>query len=545
MFRHAIRLQRGQTLGYGAAFALTALAVGATYAKVAGTTAASRAAFAHGVAELAAQFSYLMPQPHRLGTLAGYLLWKGWGALPIVAAIWAVLAASGAARGDENRHLVDAWLACGTPRRTLVATRLAAFGCASGVAAVARAAGSLLGAVGPGGGVPAAGLAAQTAAFWLFTWACFALCYLVAQLPGSASGAYAATGGVMLALYLLDVAGRSAAAMHPLAWMSPFRWYDATDALAPGGHVSVAGLSLCVALLIVAGVLAAIAFERRDVGAALWSRPQLRPRVPHRPPSPTGWLTLPVLRLLHRERGMVVVWLVVVGLVSVFFVAVAHAVASELTGAGSVLANAPGLQAFLNLGGRNPDLAFLSVFWTSVTQLLLAGLAAQLVAAWAADDTGGILAAMLTRPVSRTGILWERAGAATVALAAGAAVAAVAAALAAGAQGTSLPLGRLVAATLLFVPFGLTFAAVGAAAGGRWPRLAAAVLGAFAFASYFWTEVSPFTGWPTWIENLSVFRLYGAPMSGPPYWTGLWVMSTIIATGFAVAIWGIRRRDVA
>lgn len=544
MFRYALRLHRGGMIGYGAALALTAVATGATYAKLAGITAASRAAFAGNFTSLAGQFSALMPAPHGLDTLAGYLLWKGWGALPILVAVWAVLAATGAARGDEDRRLVDAWLAAGTPRRGVVGARIAAFGCAAAVSAAALAAGSLLGSGGPGGGLAAGGLAGQTLAFWLLTVACFALCYLVAQLPASTRAAQAAAGGLLLALYLLEVGGRTDPALHAVAWLSPFKWYDATDALAPGGRLDVAGVILSAALIAAAGLLSALAFQRRDVGGALWPATGSRARA-RREAAPSRALGWPVARLLRRERGAILMWIVIIGLVSVFMVAFAHTVVADLSAVTSPLTGVPGLQAFFTTAGQGAYVSFIAVFWCGVTQLLLAGLAAQLVSAWASDDTGGILVAALSRPVSRGGVVLERAAAAAVALVAAAAVAGLAAALTAAADGASLPLGRLVGATALLVPFGLTFAAAGAAAGGRWPRAAAGVLGAFAFLSFFYSELRLLMGWPGWVDNFSVFRLYGSPLSAPPYWTGLWVMLAIVAAGFALAVWALRGRDVA
>lgn len=53
MFRHVLRLHRGGMIGYGAASGITMLATGATWARVAGATAASRAAFGRVTAALA------------------------------------------------------------------------------------------------------------------------------------------------------------------------------------------------------------------------------------------------------------------------------------------------------------------------------------------------------------------------------------------------------------------------------------------------------------------------------------------------------------
>ena len=116
-------------LGFLAIF-LQATAFGAA----AGTTAASRAAFAHSIEVLAVQLAYLLPLPVRADTLAGYVQWRAYGTLTIIVAIWALLAATGAIRNEEERGLLETWLATGVGRIRLVAARFAAF---AGAAALA------------------------------------------------------------------------------------------------------------------------------------------------------------------------------------------------------------------------------------------------------------------------------------------------------------------------------------------------------------------------------------------------------------------------
>ncbi|HEY4028655.1 MAG TPA: hypothetical protein VGO86_19670, partial [Candidatus Dormibacteraeota bacterium] len=181
MLRYAFRLHRWGMIGYGVVLFVSTYVNSSAFEQVAGTTAASRQAFASSMGALAVQLSYLLPPPHRLDTLAGYVAWRGYGTYPLVLAIWVIAAAAGAVRRDEERQLVDSWLAEGISRARLVVSRLAAFAAASLVAAALGAIGTLLGAAryDPIGLGPVAG---QTLAVWLFTVAGFALCYLVAQL---------------------------------------------------------------------------------------------------------------------------------------------------------------------------------------------------------------------------------------------------------------------------------------------------------------------------------------------------------------------------
>ena len=116
MLRYAFRLHRWGTIGYGALLAISTYVQGAAWAQAAGSSPASRAAFARSMSALAAQLTYLLPPPQRLDTLGGYLDWRAYGVLPLVLMPWASAAAAGAVRGDEERQLVDSWLAQGLPR---------------------------------------------------------------------------------------------------------------------------------------------------------------------------------------------------------------------------------------------------------------------------------------------------------------------------------------------------------------------------------------------------------------------------------------------
>jgi len=73
------------------------------FAQIAGDTPAARAVFAQQMELLARQLTYLLPAPAQLDTMAGYLTWRWFGSAVLVYAFWALLAATGAGRGDEER----------------------------------------------------------------------------------------------------------------------------------------------------------------------------------------------------------------------------------------------------------------------------------------------------------------------------------------------------------------------------------------------------------------------------------------------------------
>jgi ABC-2 type transport system permease protein len=535
MIRNAFRLHRWGMIGYGLVALLDAYVNTSSYQQVAGSTPADRDAFGRSMAALAAQISYILPPPFRLDTLDGYAQWRALGPLSLVVLIWAIAAAAGAVRGDEDRQLVDYWLAARVSRVRLVVSRLAAFGLASVVVAAVAWLGYVLGAVryeSPNLG----GAAGKALALWLLMLALFAICYLVAQLVSTTRGAQVAGAVVVIVLYLFDVAARTNHSFDWLSWLSPFKWYDATDSLAPGGHVDIAGVGLSVALVLVLGALSALAFQRRDVRAALFQRRPREEKVRDVAPSPLlGW---PVARLLYRQRWVVVGWILINVVFAAYIVGSAHAIVDTLT-------SLPGLHDFLTRGaGGDPYRAFIAAYWFGFAQLLLAGFAIHLVSGWASDDGEGILTAVLSTPVHRWAVVAERAVAALIGTVLVVAAGTLATAAIAAAIGSPLDAATLFRASWVLIPFALTYAAVGAIFASYYPRAALGVLGIVAFIGYLDYELVPLLKWPNWVSYLSSQFLYGTPYFTEVYWTGLWIMIGTIVVGFGAAMLLMERREV-
>jgi putative exporter of polyketide antibiotics len=535
MLRNAFRLHRWGLIGYGVVLFISTYVQAAAFMQVAGTTAASRAAFARSMSSLAAQLSYILPQPFRLDTLAGYVQWRAYGPLALVVMIWAIAAAAGAVRGDEDKQLVDYWLAARVSRARLVASRLAAFGLASLVAAALGGLGYVAGAA-PYESVSLGAVAGKTLSLWLFMLSVFALCYLVAQFIASIRGAQAAGTGVVVVLYLLDVLGRTNHSFDGLSWVSPFKWYDATTVLAPGGNLDAAGIALSVSAIAVGGVLSALVFARRDVRGALFALPHRE--APARDVAPSLLLSWPVARLLYRQRWIVAGWALITAAMAVYMVGIAHSVVDSAI-------SLPGMREFLtHSSGGDPYRGFIAAFWFGISQLLLAGFAVHLVSGWATDDTEGILTSVLSMPVHRWAVIAERAAAALAGTVVVVAVGSLAAAAMAAGVGTPLDTAAVFRASWLLIPFALTYAAVGAVASADFPRAAVGVLGVLAFLSFLVYELAPLLKWPAWAANLSVQQLYGTPFLTGVFWNGLWAMLAVVVVGFGLATLLMQRREV-
>src|ERR1700730_10687930 len=103
----------------------------------AGTPAAARRAFGQQMETFGQQFSLLLPLPHGIDTVAGYIQWRVYGALPLLFGFWALMSASGSTRGDEQAGLVEQWLTSPIDRSRYLGTRFAAFTVAAVLALVA------------------------------------------------------------------------------------------------------------------------------------------------------------------------------------------------------------------------------------------------------------------------------------------------------------------------------------------------------------------------------------------------------------------------
>ena len=537
MLRVGLRFQRSSVIGYTLLGAFLALLQVAGFERVAGTTAAERAAFASQMEVFGRQISYLLPLPVRVDTLGGFLQWRLYGIFPVVFAFWAVLAATSIARGEEERGLTDCWLSAGVSRLRLVVTGTAAFlGTAAAVlAVVALVTGAAAAAAGAGLGAGA--LAAQSAALLALTGCCFGIGLIGGQLMPARRSAAGLAGGILLVLFFLNSLARSSDALSSWSWISPFHYYDRTQALIPGGRFDLPATAALVGGLAAFASLAVAAFRARDAGAPLLRRRPADSR-PHYLPSFNPLLRQPVPASLYEQRTSLVVWVAGSCLGALFIAQVTRSTVD-------LLQNIPALRFYLVQAGHgSPYQAYLGVFWFGVMQLVLAAFAIVQVARWASDDAEGRLEMMLSAPVRRWRIVLERALALTIGCTFLVAASSAVLGLAAAAHQLGVEAGRLAQASLLLLPFALSFGAAGAALSAYLPRVAVPVLSAVATAGYFLQQIGPLLQLPDWTLDLSVFRLYGNPLGTGVYWRGLEILMATGAAGFAAAMVAMQTREV-
>jgi ABC-2 type transport system permease protein len=540
MIRLAWRLQWGGLIGMTGFGLFYGLVQAAAYNAIAGSTAASRAAFGQQMETAGRQFSLFLPLPHGVETVAGFIQWRIYGALPLLFCFWALLSAAGANRGDEERGLLEEWLAAGVGRTRYVVTRFLTFALTATIAIGLTSAAIDLGVVGAAGSwLPFDALIEVSVALLALTLTVYAISMVLAQFAASRGAAAGLAGLVVGAIYIVNALSRDTESLVPVARLvSPFYAYDLSQPLSPGGSFNLPATLVLFAASLLLLALSVWLIRLRDIGS-----PAIRRRQRERPatylPSPNPILRLPILALVYEQRWGILGWGIGCGFFAFYLASIGRQMLDLIRGSS-------GFRAYLTLIGHgNPYVALTGFLWFGIFLALLAVFAVTQVARWSADDNEGRLEMLLSSPVSRSRVVFERAAAFTLRMAGVIAITSLAFLLGAASAGIAIDAGSLTLASLVLIPFGLSFAAIGAVLASRAPRAAVGALTAYAFVSYISSELGPLLKWPDWALRLSVFKLYGTPLTSGVDWTGLWIMVAVTVIGFGLATVLMQRRDVA
>lgn len=532
--RFFLRTNRRTIVGVILALLAAGSAQASGYMTVAGDTPAERAAVTSELESLARQLAYLAPVPTELMTLGGYVSWRVFGALPLLLGLWAVWLAVSMLRGSEDANRTESLLAAGAKRGIVVRQATTAF--------TVTATGASLGLclslwTTSSDELRPSVLLLQAVALVVVLLFVFGLGTVAAQLGRSRRSAFGIGVATLFALNLLNSLGSASDAMSDIRGLSPLSWYSASDPMARGGDFSLLGTGALLVAAVALVTLAALAFERRDIGqplvAAQWGR-----RLGGVVPSGVRWYRHHVPGALYERRVALSWWVVGVLVEVVFFVILAPGLVATLE-------QVPQLHKYLTTI-TNGDIArgLIGLFLIGTIQLLLALFAITAVAGWAHDDTSGRLELELSLPISRSQVVIRRAAFLVTAAASLALVALLFMYILAGSRGIEFELGRVVLAAVLLVPFTVAFGAIGALWTSWRPQGATFVLTAVAVTSYFIQEVAPLYGWPDWVLDLSFFHLYGNPLVADPAWWRIGLLLVICTAGFTGAAFLSRARDV-
>jgi ABC-2 type transport system permease protein len=536
-------LRIGLTLQRTGLIAMTAMGVAAGvlnaygFVAVAGTTQAERSAFAHSMEVLGTQLSYMLPIPDHLETLAGYLQWRALGAIVLILGMWAAISASGSGRGDEERGLVEQWLAAGASRGRYIASRVLVFTLVATFAIAATLALTFVAGSASGEPLPVVGMASAGLDLLVTTLGCFGIGLVIAQLVTTRRAAGFGATGVVLVLFLINGASRTSE-VGPIRWISPFYLYERSRPLTTDEALDAGAVAALVAAALVLIALAIAAFVRRDLGGTVLPRTSRTSRSTTAP-SRDPLLRMPIVGLLRQQWLWVATWAIGLAALSAFLTSIVKTLIDTLTSSATPIMRA----YFERLGVSGYD-SFVGAIWLSSVMLILAVFAIVQVQSWSADDAEGRLATILSAPVSRARVVLERLAALLAAAGVVCAAAGIAVYWVARSESIDIDASRLALATALLVTIPFAFGAIGQLLAVWRPRMALVLLSTIAVVSYFIVQFVPLFDWPEWVANLSLFSLYGMPMSGEVNWSGIAGLIGVGVVGTIAALFAVQRRDV-
>lgn len=530
-----LRLRRRSILALvGSMVVFGALQAGG-FATIAGDTVAERIQFARESQALARQVNFLLPLPTDLSTIGGYITWRIFGGLPFLLGLWAIWFAVATTRGDESDGLTEQFLAAGLTRASIVSRATAGFTVAS-MAMIAALCLSLGATAGAAGSLPAGDLALQGLALLCVLLSLFGIGFVAAQLVSNVRTAFGIGAVVAFLFNLVNSMGDSVPALKTVRFLSPLSWYSANEPLVAGGSFSpmaCAGLAALAAVLI---FVAALMFNRRDLGEALLRRRAGGELVT----SPEGlrWFRLPVIGSLYEQRNALALWIAGTCALAAYFTTTAPSLVESLQGVTS-------LQSYLRaVSEGNIQRSIIGLFLLGTMQLVLALLAITFVARWAREDKQGRLELELSTPVSRLGVVVRRIISLIAAVTTILVISMAFLSVMAAQQSIEIGLGPAVRTVALLLVFTLSFAAVGTLLTAVVPRIAVFALTGFAVVGYFIKEVAPILGWPSWVLNLSVFDVIGNPLVAPPDTAKVVGLMSATVTALVGGAVMMRTRDV-
>jgi polyether ionophore transport system permease protein len=485
------------------------------------TTQASREAFAHSFATNPG-LRLLYGEPHNVAAVAGYTAWRVGGVLAIAAAIFGVLAAVRALRGEEDAGRTELVLAGIVSRRTVYLAAMAAIGAATLILWAAEFAGFAV------GGLPVGGAAylALTTASVIPVFA--GIGAVASQIAPSRRLAAEISGGAAGLFFLLRVIADTVAGAGWLRWVTPLGWAEEMRPFA-GARPAVLLLPV-VATALLLGVAARLG-ATRDVGSGL-----IRERTGA---SPRLWLlSSPTAQALRGQRDGLIAW---AGSFVVFSF-ILGVVASSVSSSG-IPASAD--SAFAKLGAGSiltPSgyLAFIFFFYVLGISLF----ACAQIGNARHEEASQQLETLLALPVGRTGWLAGRLLIAACACAVISLLSGLLTWAGATAGGTSVPVGQMLEAGANCLPAALLFLGIAALAYAAAPRVSAAIGYGVIVLTFLWQAVGALLGAPGWLVGLTPFAHIGLVPAAPFRAAAAVVMIGIGLAATVAALAVFRRRDL-
>jgi len=463
-----------------------------------------------------------------IDTLEGFLAWRTFGLLLIIAAVWGLLTSTRLLRGEEDAGRWELLLAGRTARRNAALQGL--IGLAAGYAALWLPTAAFTVAA---GSRPTVGIGVTDALFYATAATASGAVFLgvgavAGQLADNRRQANMIGTAVLGAAYAVRVVADVVSGWDWLRWASPLGW---VENLHPLTGNALLPLAVIAAVVVACGWVAVRAAGRRDVGAGLWQRHRM-------PASHLRLLGSQAGLTLRLERGVAAGWVASIGLVALVFAWVASAAGESQIDDSAVT------RTVSELGGEGGGVAA----WIGYEFVYLGGVlcfaAAGQVAAMRAEEADGHLDTLLCRGTSRRAWLLGRLGVALGLIAASGLAAGLGGWVGLGGAGGIALADMLRAGLNVTVPAVLVLG-VGTMLTGLWPRAALPVLYAFVV----WSVLGSIFGTSLidnrWVLHTAVLTdLTPVPAAGLD-WTAIGVLGglALLATWVGAVAFG--RRDLA
>jgi ABC-2 type transport system permease protein len=317
-------------------------------------------------------------------------------------------------------------------------------------------------------------------------------------------------------------------AILPLSW---FGWF--ADHRPIVGLYDWASLLPLAGIVLVAGAIGVVAFERRDLGdvGAL--------RLPSRPRWLLG-LSGPLTRNLGERFNAAIAWGLGVGVYALIVAVSAEDLAR-------VIAETPTLEEVMRLAFPNADLSqpgfALQVLFVQLGTIFGAAAAAALVGGWSSDESEGRLEMLLTAPRAR--FRWFVESGIGTYLAIGVMTLVVGLITAAAIASTGGDVADPFIGIGVIALYGIATGGIGLAVGGLFrPSLAAPTVIVVLVGMLLIDILGPILDLPEAILNLSLARHYGEPMIGSWDPVGIVASLALAFGGLLIGAIGFSRRDL-
>jgi ABC-2 type transport system permease protein len=287
--------------------------------------------------------------------------------------------------------------------------------------------------------------------------------------------------------------------------------------------------------------LAGWLFRRRDLGEVVrLPLPPLPARLTAPRAAATWLLRSPLQRAFRSSLGAAFAW----GLALAAYAAMITALAP---GVRDALEDQAGTQDFierLQRGGVSTETTFLALALSTLVTAMIAIFAITLPISWSSEERLGQLELDLTTPIPRGRYFVERMGAALLTSAVVVALVGGAVLVTAWLAGVDLAWGRALVAVLLLLPLAGVFIAFGFAVSAWRPGPVAAILSGALAISFLLDLLAPLLSLPDALRDLSVFHMYGQPLTEGVSWGGLAAMLALIAVFSFAGSRLFARRDI-